>query len=78
MSLSVMVALLAPRRFNEGMVGFLAGLHFKEGSMKVCILQEGHGGSIRVMEDSVVEDPLLPIIPHGVILSVLEGSRESM
>ena len=42
MSLSVMVALLAPRRFNEGMVGFPAGLHFKEGSMKVCILQEGH------------------------------------
>ena len=37
MSMSVMVVLLDPKRFNEGMVGLLAGLHGKKGSMKVCV-----------------------------------------
>ena len=48
MSMTVMVVLLASRRFNEGIVGFMAGLHVKEGF--ACLL-EGHGGFIRVMED---------------------------
>ena len=51
MSMNVMVVLLAPRRFNEGMVVFLAGLHGKEGTIRFVCLQEGHGESIRAMED---------------------------
>ena len=60
MSMSVIVFLLASRRFNEGIVGFMAGLRVKEGSIKVCVftrrswrVYKGHGGYVW----SIVEDP---------------------
>ena len=63
MSMSVMVVLLAPRRFNEGMDGFLAGLHGKEGSMKVCVFTRR---SWRVHKD------------HGIYGIGMECCRGSM